>query len=84
MSLLQSAGIRWYMSTAGWAVEVQSWPIPGHDRRRHRGRSLRDASPGDGLAVTKIADRRGFAKPGRFAELYRAAYSETPNQTLHR
>jgi len=43
---------------------------------------LRDATPADGVAVTKIADRWGFAKPGRFAELCRAAYGETPNQTL--
>ena len=45
---------------------------------------LRAATPGDGVTVTKIADRWGFAKPGRFAELYRAAYGETPNQTLRR
>lgn len=51
------------------------------DRARE---DLRAATPGDGQTVTAIADRWGFAKPGRFAELYHAAYGETPSQTLRR
>jgi len=40
------------------------------------------ASPGDGVTVTKIASRWGFASPSRFAASYRATYGMLPSHTL--
>ena len=40
------------------------------------------ASPGDGVTVTEIAARWGFASPSRFAASYRATYGVLPSHTL--
>ncbi|MEC3951867.1 helix-turn-helix transcriptional regulator [Nocardia sp. CDC153] len=44
---------------------------------------LRAASPADGHTVTSIAQRWGFAHPGRFAIAYRRAYGQAPSTTLN-
>ncbi|WP_406438513.1 AraC family transcriptional regulator [Streptomyces sp. NBC_00631] len=41
------------------------------------------ADPAAGATVAGIAARWGFAHPGRFAALYRAAYATGPADTLH-
>jgi AraC-like DNA-binding protein len=43
---------------------------------------LRAAIAGDGTTVTGVALEWGFANPGRFARLYRAAYGIAPSDTL--
>lgn len=43
-------------------------------------RALCDAGAGD--RITDIATRNGFFELGRFAQLYRHTYGETPSQTL--
>lgn len=43
-------------------------------------RALCGAGAGD--RITDIATRHGFFELGRFAQLYRHAYGETPSQTL--
>ncbi|MFG1926819.1 helix-turn-helix transcriptional regulator [Cryptosporangium sp. NPDC048952] len=40
------------------------------------------AGPGEGVTVTAVAARWGFAQPGRFAADYRAAYGRAPSRTL--
>ncbi|QFZ19600.1 helix-turn-helix domain-containing protein [Saccharothrix syringae] len=45
---------------------------------------LRDATPGDGVTVTAVATRWGFANAGRFAVTYRDAYGHAPSSTLRR
>jgi AraC-like DNA-binding protein len=40
------------------------------------------ASPGDGVTVTEIAIRWGFASPSRFAASYRNTYGVLPSRTL--
>jgi AraC-like DNA-binding protein len=40
------------------------------------------ASPGDGVTVTEIAIRWGFASPSRFAASYRDTYGVLPSHTL--
>jgi len=40
------------------------------------------ANPGDGVTVTEIATRWGFASPSRFAASYNAAYGVLPSRTL--
>lgn len=40
------------------------------------------ASPGDGMTVTEIAARWGFASPSRFAASYRDTYHVLPSTTL--
>lgn len=45
---------------------------------------LLDAIPGDGLTVTEVAMRWGFANPSRFAQHYAARYGEPPSHTLRR
>jgi AraC-like DNA-binding protein len=42
------------------------------------------ASPEDGITVTRVAVGWGFANPSRFARHYRAAYGESPAETLAR
>ena len=43
---------------------------------------LHAATPGDGVTVTEIATRWGFASPSRFAASYRATYGVLPSHTL--
>ncbi|MFH7596702.1 helix-turn-helix transcriptional regulator [Streptomyces racemochromogenes] len=43
---------------------------------------LRAAAPDDGLSVSRIAARWGFAHAGRFAATYREAYGRSPSQTF--
>jgi len=43
---------------------------------------LHAANPGDGVTVTDIATRWGFASPSRFAASYRATYGVLPSHTL--
>ncbi|WP_406840490.1 helix-turn-helix transcriptional regulator [Streptomyces sp. AHU1] len=50
-------------------------------RLAHAHHELRAAHPGD-TTVGHIAARWGFAHPGRFAALYRAAYGRHPSDTL--
>jgi AraC-like DNA-binding protein len=45
--------------------------------------ALRDADL-DTANVAELARRFGFAEPGRFAEVYRAAFGEPPSTTLER
>lgn len=52
-------------------------------RLDHAHADLRAATAGDGSTVTDIAARWGFTST-RFTYQYRAAYGETPGQTLHR
>ena len=57
----------------------------GYLRRVRLERAHRDllaADPAGGATVSAIAARWGFAKTGRFAEQYRAAYGRLPSQTL--
>jgi AraC-like DNA-binding protein len=44
---------------------------------------LRDADPA-AVNIAEVAQRFGFAEPGRFAGTYRATYGETPSATLRR
>jgi AraC-like DNA-binding protein len=48
--------------------------------RAHR--QLRSLGPDDGVSVTEVAARWGFASPSRFGRYYRAAYGVTPGHTL--
>jgi AraC-like DNA-binding protein len=43
---------------------------------------LLDASPGQGLTVTAVASRWGWARPSRFAADFRAAYGQHPYTLL--
>jgi len=43
---------------------------------------LKDAVPGDGTTVTSVAAKWGFSQLGRFAASYRAAFHESPKDTL--
>ena len=43
---------------------------------------LKNAVPGDGTTVSAVAARWGFTQPGRFAVNYRAAFDESPRDTL--
>ncbi|MGH2876654.1 MAG: helix-turn-helix transcriptional regulator, partial [Solirubrobacteraceae bacterium] len=45
---------------------------------------LLNAIPGDGLTVTEVAMRWGFANPSRFAQHYAAQYGEPPSHALRR
>jgi AraC-like DNA-binding protein len=51
-------------------------------RLAHAHHELLAADPRDGTTVTQVAVRWGFAHPGRFAALYRAAYGRSPHRTL--
>jgi AraC-like DNA-binding protein len=51
-------------------------------RLDHAHQQLCAASPGDGVTVTEIATRWGFASPSRFAASYRDAYGVLPSYTL--
>ena len=51
-------------------------------RLDHAHQQLCAASPGDGVTVTEIASRWGFASPGRFAAHYRDTYGVLPSYTL--
>lgn len=43
---------------------------------------LQNAEAGDGVTVTGVAYRWGFASPSRFAQYYRAEYGISPSNTL--
>jgi AraC-like DNA-binding protein len=51
-------------------------------RLDHAHAQLEAASAGDGTTVTAVALDWGFANPGRFANLYRAAFGVAPSATL--
>lgn len=51
-------------------------------RRAHA--DLLAADPDEGLTVTDVAGRWGFAHLGRFSASYRERYGEPPSQTLRR
>ena len=51
-------------------------------RLDHAHQQLCAASPGDGVTVTEIASRWGFASPSRFAAHYRDTYGVLPSYTL--
>jgi AraC-like DNA-binding protein len=51
-------------------------------RLGHAHDELDRATPGDGVTVTTVAYRWGFASPSRFARHYRAAYGTAPSDTL--
>ena len=51
-------------------------------RLDHAHQQLCAASPGDGVTVTEVASRWGFASPSRFAASYRDAYGVLPSYTL--
>lgn len=52
-------------------------------RLDHAHRELQAAAPGD-ATVTRVAARWGYGQPSSFAAQYRAAYGESPSQTLRR
>jgi len=54
-------------------------------RRLRLQHARQDLIAGDPMhnTVTDVAARWGFAHSGRFAGLYRRAYGESPNTTLH-
>lgn len=52
-------------------------------RLGHARAALQSAAPGD-TTVTRVAARWGYAQPSSFAAHYRAAYGESPSQTLRR
>jgi transcriptional regulator GlxA family with amidase domain len=54
-----------------------------HVRLQRAHEQLRALSLTDGVTVTQVAARWGFASPSRFARYYRAAYGVTPSRTLH-
>ena len=43
---------------------------------------LKRATPGDGVTVTAVASRWGFASPSRFTACYHQAYGVRPSRTL--
>ena len=45
---------------------------------------LMDATPGDGVTVTAVAERWGFHHLGSFGAEYRRRWGESPSQTLRR
>jgi AraC-like DNA-binding protein len=45
---------------------------------------LSKARPDDGITVTQVAARWGFASPSKFAQYYRAVYGAVPSHTLRR
>jgi transcriptional regulator GlxA family with amidase domain len=51
-------------------------------RLDHAHQQLCAASRGDGVTVTEVATRWGFASPSRFASSYRDAYGVLPSYTL--
>ena len=51
-------------------------------RLDHAHQQLCAASPGDGVTVTEIAARWGFASPSRFAAIYHDTYGVPPSHTL--
>ena len=51
-------------------------------RLDHAHQQLCPASRGDGVTVTEVATRWGFASPSRFASSYRDAYGVLPSYTL--
>jgi AraC-like DNA-binding protein len=51
-------------------------------RLDHAHQQLCAASPDDGVTVTEIATRWGFASPSRFAASYRNTYGVLPSHTL--
>ena len=53
-----------------------------HVRLHHAHQQLQDATPDDGLTVTRVALDWGFVNPDRFAGYYRAAYGRPPSHTL--
>jgi AraC-like DNA-binding protein len=55
------------------------------DRRLERAREdLTDGMPTDGVTVTDVAERWGFAHLGNFAQLYKKRWGESPSETLRR
>jgi AraC-like DNA-binding protein len=55
------------------------------ERRLERVREeLVDATAGDGVTVTAVAERWGFNHLGSFAVMYRKRWGESPSQTLQR
>lgn len=55
------------------------------ERRLERVREeLVDATAGDGVTVTAVAERWGFNHLGSFAVMYRKRWGETPSQSLQR
>jgi AraC-like DNA-binding protein len=55
------------------------------DRRLERAHEdLTDVIPSDGVTVTDIAERWGFAHLSTFAMLYRRRWGESPSETLRR
>jgi AraC-like DNA-binding protein len=51
-------------------------------RLDHAHQQLCAASPGEGVTVTEIARRWGFASPSQFAARYRDSYGVPPSRTL--
>lgn len=45
-------------------------------------RQLGDAYPGSGVTVRAVANRWGWASPGRFAAAYQQRFGELPSHTL--
>src|SRR6516165_2424527 len=63
----------------------QAGHLPGGLRRvrlDHAHQQLCAASPGDGVTVTEVATRWGFASPSRFAARYHDTYGVPPSHTL--
>ncbi|MBW0116771.1 AraC family transcriptional regulator [Pseudonocardia abyssalis] len=70
----------------GFREELGTTPMEYlRDRRLERAHEdLVDATASDGVTVTDVAQRWGFAHLGSFAALYRRRWGEAPSQTLRR
>lgn len=53
-------------------------------RLQHAHEQLQDARPQEGITVTAVAMRWGFANPSHFSAHYRDAYGAAPSDTLKR
>ncbi len=82
--IARAAGIGVRGLQASFARNTGMTPL-GYARRVRLERAhaeLQSADPDDGTTVRGVAARWGFAKPERFAAIYRQRYGRLPSQTL--
>ena len=85
-SIARTVGVGVRALELGFRKELGRSPR-AHLHRVRLGRAhdeLLRAQPGDGVTVTDVALRWGFAHTGRFAAYHRERFGETPSQTLRR
>lgn len=85
-SIAEHVGVSVRSIQQGFRDELGVTPMAHlRERRLERVREeLKDATAGDGVTVTEVAERWGFNHLGSFAALYRKRWGESPSQTLHR